>query len=226
MTEKLILTIAVLGGTGKEGSGLAYRWAQAGYNLIIGSRTPEKAERVAGELNAELGEELIRGLGNEEAAKLCDIGVLTVPFKAHRATLEALKPYLQGKILVDVTVPLVPPSVDTVQIPEGGSAAKNAQELLGEAVSVVSAFQNISHEHLHGDHPIPCDVLVCGNNPEAREQVLQLVDAAGLQGWNAGPIANSIVAEGLTSILISINKQYKVKGAGIQITGVPRENAD
>jgi len=222
MNDKLILTIAVLGGTGKEGSGLAYRWAQAGYNLIIGSRTPPKAERVAGEVNAELGEELIRGLGNEEAAKACDIAVLTVPFKAHKATLEGLKPHLQGKILVDVTVPLVPPSVDKVQIPEGGSAAKAAQDLLGEDVRVVSAFQNISHEHLRGDHPIPCDVLVCGNDPEACEQVLQLVEAAGLQGWDAGPIENSIVAEGLTSVLIGINKQNKVKGSGIRITGVPR----
>jgi len=223
MTEKMILTIAVLGGTGKEGSGLAYRWAQAGYSLIIGSRTPDKAERVAGELNEALGDNLVRGLANDEAAQLCDIAVLTVPYSAHKATLEGLKPQLQGKILVDVTVPLVPPRVDRVTIPEGGSAAAEAQAVLGETVRVVSAFQNISHEHLHGDHPIPCDVLVCGNDPDARAQVLQLVDAAGLQGWDAGPIENSIVSEGLTSVLIGINKQYKVKGAGIQITGVTRE---
>jgi len=223
MSEKLILTIAILGGTGKEGSGLAYRWASAGYNVLIGSRKAEKAERVAGELNEDLGEGVIRGLPNEEAAKLCDIAVLTVPYKAHSASLESLKQALKGKILVDVTVPLVPPQVYKVQLPEGGSAAQEAQAILGEDVRVVSAFQNIAHEHLHGDHPIRCDVLVCGNDGEAKEQVLQLVEAAGLQGWDAGPIENSVVSEGLTSILININKKNKVKSSGIQITGVPRK---
>ncbi len=222
MDKKMILTIAVLGGTGKEGSGLAYRWAKAGYNLLIGSRTPEKAELVASELNAELGEDLIHGLANDEAAKKCDIAVLTVPYKAHQSTLESLKEALQGKILVDVTVPLVPPEVYKVQMPDGGSAAQEAQAILGENVRVVSAFQNISHEHLHGDHPITCDVLVCGNDQDARDQVLHLVEAAGLQGWDAGPIENSVVSEGLTSVLIGINKANKVKGAGIRITGVPR----
>jgi NADPH-dependent F420 reductase len=219
MTKRLFLTLAILGGTGNEGQGLAYRWAKVGYHVIIGSRTPDKAERIADELNKRLGGELIVGMGNEEAASTCDIAVLTVPYKAHAATLETLKDKLQGKVLVDVTVPIVPPNVSVVQPPQAGSAAQEAQEILGEGTKVVAAFQNISHVHLLEDDPIACDVLVCGDNEQAREQALQLVKAAGLVGWDAGPLQNAIVVEGLTSILIGINQRYKMKGAGIRITG-------
>ncbi|MBU2610646.1 MAG: NADPH-dependent F420 reductase [Chloroflexi bacterium] len=217
----LLLTLAVLGGTGKEGKGLAYRWAKAGYRVVIGSRTPEKAQAAAQELSDLLGgDAIIEGVGNLKAAQQADIVALTVPYAAHRETLEAVKDALQGKILVDVTVPLVPPKVTKVQMPAAGSAAQEAREILGAGVEVVAAFQNISHEHLLHDEPVECDVLVTGTSKAARAEVLKLVAAAGLTGWDAGPLENSVVVEGLTSVLIGINKQYGGRQAGIRITGV------
>ena len=218
----LILTLAVLGGTGKEGKGLAYRWARAGYKVIIGSRRTDRALDACAELRAMLGEAAsIQGMENAEAAARADIAVLTVPYAAHRSTLEGVKDQLQGKILVDVTVPLVPPKVSKVQMPPAGSAAQEAREILGEGVEVAAAFQNISHEHLLGDGEVDCDVLVTGSSKAAREEALKLVEAAGLTGWDAGPIENSVVVEGLTSVLIGINKKYGSTHAGIRITGVP-----
>lgn len=222
MNERLILTLAILGGTGKEGQGLAYRWAKAGYHVIIGSRTPPKAEDVAAELNDRLGSEMVRGDANEAAAAACDIAVLTVPYSAHRPTLESLKPALEGKILVDVTVPLDPSAPGTLHQPAAGSAAQEAKEILGEATRVTAAFQNVSHVHLREDGPVPCDVLVCGDDRDARDQVLQLVEAAGLAGWDAGPLENAVVVEGLTSVLVGINKRYNMKHAGIRIAGEER----
>ncbi|MCF6278554.1 MAG: NADPH-dependent F420 reductase [Anaerolineales bacterium] len=213
-------TLAILGGTGKEGKGLAYRWAKAGYHVIIGSRKREKAEDVARELNEILGRDLVEGHENLSAAKEANILILTVPYSAHRATLERIKTAAQGKIIVDVTVPLVPPKVTKTQMPAAGSAAQEAQEILGENANVVAAFQNISHEHLLDDQPIHCDVLVTGKGKAARQEVLKLVQAAGIQGWDAGVIENSAVVEGLTSLLIYINKQHGIKSAGIRITGV------
>jgi len=220
--QRLILTLGLIGGTGKEGKGLAYRWARAGYNVIIGSRTKEKAEAAAQELNERLGGEPVRGMLNPDAAGACDIAILTVPYEAHTATLESVRETLAGKVLVDVTVPVRPPKVSVVHVPAQGSAAQEAQALLGDQVRVVSAFQNVSHEHLVEDHPIACDVLVSGDDAEAKKQVLLLVEAAGMVGWDAGPLPNAVVAEGMTSVLIGINRRYKMKGAGIRITGVDR----
>jgi hypothetical protein len=222
MTDSsLLLTIAILGGTGKEGKGLAYRWAKAGYRIIIGSRTPEKAASAASEINQMLDmESSVTGMGNLEAAQQADIVVLTVPYAAHKETLETVKPALQGKILVDVTVPLVPPKVATVQMPPAGSAAQEARQILGQAAEIATAFQNISHELLLGDDYIESEVLVCGTSKATRAEVLQLVEAAGLTGWDAGPLENAVVVEGLTSILIGINKTYGASHAGICITGV------
>ncbi|MBT3322812.1 MAG: NADPH-dependent F420 reductase [Anaerolineae bacterium] len=220
MTENSTLpTIAVLGGTGKEGKGLAYRWVKAGYRVIIGSRTQDKAERAARDLNAICAKELVGGQKNLSAAKEADIIVLTVPYSAHKLTLEEIKDAVQGKILVDVTVPLVPPKVTKVQMPQAGSAAQEAQKILGENANVVAAFQNISHEHLFDDAPINCDVLVTGKGKSARLKVLNLVEDAGMKGWDAGVIENAAVVEGMTSLLIYINKQNIVKSAGIKITG-------
>ncbi|BAJ63468.1 MULTISPECIES: NADPH-dependent F420 reductase [Anaerolinea] len=217
-------TIAIIGGTGKEGKGLAYRWAKAGYTVLIGSRVREKALATVAELRERLGEAVrMEGMTNQEAAEKADIVVLTVPYAAHQETLLTIKDQVQGKILIDVTVPLMPPKVTRVHIPPAGSAAQEAQNILGPDVQVVSAFQNISYEHLLNDHEIECDVLVCGGTRAARAEVIKLVEAAGLTGWDAGPIENSIVAEGLTSILIGINKQYGVESAGIRITGVQRK---
>lgn len=222
--SELLVTIAVLGGTGKEGKGLAFRWAKAGYKVIIGSRMPEKAQAAAAEVSEMLDRKAsIEGLDNLSAAQKADIAVLTVPYSAHRDTLLGLKDALQGKILVDVTVPLVPPKVTKVQMPPAGSAAQEAVEILGEGVQVVDAFQNISFEHLMHGEEVPCDVLVTGTSKAAREEVLKLVEAAGLTGWDAGPIENSVVVEGLTSILIYINKQYGTTHAGIKLTGVSNQ---
>jgi NADPH-dependent F420 reductase len=222
--QPILLTIAILGGTGKEGKSLAYRWAKAGYRILIGSRTPEKARATAQELLDRLGGEAhLEGLSNVEAAQRADIAALTVPYAAHRETLESVKSALLGKILVDVTVPLVSPKVTKVQMPQAGSAAQEAHEILGEEVQVTSAFQNISYEHLLRDEPVECDVLVCGTSKEARAEALKLVVAAGLIGWDAGPIENSVVVEGMTSVLIGINKQYGGTHAGIKITGASNE---
>jgi len=216
----LLLSIAILGGTGKEGKGLAYRWARAGYQIIIGSRTLEKAEQAAKDLLLLLeGEAHIEGLPNAEAAKKANIIVLTVPYAAHRETLAHVKDAVQGKLLVDVTAPLVPPRVATVQMPPAGSAAQEARQILGEAAQVCAAFQNISHELLLDSAPIDCDVLVTGTSKDARAETIKLVEAAGLVGWDAGPIENSVVVEGLTSVLIGINKKYGSTYAGIRITG-------
>jgi hypothetical protein len=221
MTDQLVLTIAVLGGTGREGKGLAYRWAKAGYRVLIGSRDTGKAQAAAAGISDLLhGNALIEGMDNLSAATEADIAVIAVPYAAHRETIEAVKPALAGKILVDVTVPLVPPKVTKVQMPKAGSAAQEACEILGEGAQVASAFQNISHEHLLGESKSECDVLVTGTSKETRAEVIKLVEAADLTGWDAGPIENSVVIEGLTSVLININKQYGSTHAGIKITGV------
>ncbi|HOD05423.1 MAG TPA: NADPH-dependent F420 reductase [Anaerolineaceae bacterium] len=214
--------IALIGGTGKEGKGLAYRWAKAGYDIVIGSRQIEKAQATAAELLALIPDARIEGLTNDAAALAADLLVLTVPFGAHAAMCEAIRPYAQGKVVIDVTVPLVPPKVTKVQMPPAGSAAQEAQQILGDQVSVVAAFQNISYEHLLQDETVNCDVLVCGTGKSARQVVLNLVAQAGMIGWDAGPIENSVVAEGLTSVLIGLNKQFDTHSAGIRITGVPR----
>jgi 8-hydroxy-5-deazaflavin:NADPH oxidoreductase len=221
---KLIQTIAILGGTGKEGKGLAFRWARAGYKIIIGSRSMEKADAAAQDIRNLLPGVpfAIEAMLNQDAAAACDIAVLTVPFAAHQDMLKSVISPMQGKILIDVTVPLVPPRVTRVQMPPAGSAAQEAQQIVGENIQVVSAFQNISYENLLTQEDIDCDVLVCGSGRAAREIVLSLVAAAGMVGWDAGPIENSVVVEGLTSILIGINKQYSVKSSGIKITGVGR----
>lgn len=224
--QRLILTLALLGGTGNEGGGLGYRWARAGYNVIIGSRSLEKAEAAARDLNERLGGGTVRGMTNLDAAVACDIAVLTVPYAAHTPTLESVRSALAGKVLVDVTVPLKPPKVSAVYVPEAGSAAQEAQQVLGAEVRVVSAFQNISHTLLVEDHPVACDVLVTGDDAEAKEQVLRLVEGAGMVGWDAGPLQNAVVAEGMTSVLIGINKRYKMHGAGIRITGIDLASAD
>jgi NADPH-dependent F420 reductase len=211
--------IAVLGGTGAEGSGLAARWAAAGYRVLVGSRSEERAVEFAAEIGAE-------GMDNAAAAAACDIAVLTVPYQAQRATLTALREPLQGKILVDVTVPLVPPKVMRVQLPEEGCAAQIAQAVLGEGVRVVSAFQNVSAGHLNDpDHEIDCDVLVTGDDPAARGEVVKLAEAVGLTAIEAGPLDNAVAAEALTSLLIWINRKYRSPGAGIRITALPDREA-
>ncbi len=215
------MTIAVLGGTGKEGSGLAMRWAMRGYRVIVGSRDAERAAARVAEMNAQLGGDYLIGMGNSEAAAQADLVVLSVPYTAHKATLEGVQEQLAGKVLVDLTVPLQPPKVRTVHLPEGKAASLEAQALLGEGVKVVAAFQNVSAEHL-GDpnYEVDCDVLVCGNDAEAKATVIKLVEATGMRGVDAGLLPNAIAVESLTPVLLYINKAYGVKGSGIRITGI------
>ena len=216
--------IAILGGTGALGTGLVRRWTQAGHAVIIGSRTLEKAEAALAELKQVMAEwgatQLdVAAMENLDAARAADIVVLTVPFAHQKSTLEHVRPALDGKILVDVTVPLMPPKVGTVQLPPEGSAGMAAQQLLGDGVKVVSAFQNVAAHHLQEGHGIECDVLVCGNDKDARAEVIGLVEACGMRGFHAGPIANSAAAEALTSVIININRAFKCH-AGIRITGL------
>ena len=218
MSEK-VESIAILGGTGDLGSGLARQWSRAGYKILIGSRTLEKGEAAAKALLKEFPDLNVTGHENLEACASADLVVLTVPFAHQISTLESIRAGLAGKILIDVTVPLMPPKVGTVQLPEAGSAAVQAQNYLGDEVQVVSAFQNVGAVHLQGDHGIHCDVLVSGNKRAARDQVIELVEAVGLKGWHAGPLANAAAAEALTSVLITINRHHGIDGSGIVITG-------
>lgn len=219
----IIDTIAILGGTGKEGKGLAYRWAKAGYQIMIGSRLEEKAQAAAAELHAMLqSSDKVRGVSNDDAARQADLLVMTVPYSAHKSMCEQMKDAAQGKIVIDVTVPLVPPKITKVQMPEAGSASLEAQQVFGEGVQVITAFQNISYEHLLNDEDVNCDVLVCGGKKADRAVVIKLIQDAGMVGWDAGVIENSVVVEGLTSVLLGLNRQFGVESAGIRITGIPR----
>jgi len=221
-SDPKVMTIAVLGGTGREGSGLVLRWAQSGYRVLIGSRDQARAAQKADELNAVIGEDVIQGLDNVGAAREADLVVLSVPYAAHEDILRSVADAMQGKILVDVTVPIQPPAIRTVYVPEGKSASLEAQSLLGDGVRVVAAFHNVSSSHLPDlDHSINCDVLVCGDDADAKSEVFQLVEAiAGMRAVDAGPLANAVAVEALTPVLMYINKRYKVAGAGIRITGL------
>jgi len=216
-------TVSVIGGSGELGSGLALRWARAGVPVIIGSRDAERAAGVAEELNSQTGNDLARGMNNLDAAKSGDIVVITVKFNHHTATLEELRPALTGKIVIDTTVPLVPPKVARVQLPSEGSAAVIAQSVLGDEISVVSAFQNVSAASLKSEHAPDCDVLVTGNSPEARDVVVALAEQAGFKAWHAGPLQNSAATEALTSLLIFMNKRYKSDHTGLRITGISKD---
>jgi len=210
------MKIAILGGTGALGRGLASRWMKANHEVLIGSRDIAKAKEIV----AELGLPDSHAYLNIDAAEHCDIACITVPFAHQEATLLSVDKKLKDKILIDATVPLVPPKVMRVQLPKEGSAALKAQGLLGEDTIVVSAFQNISAELLQTDKKIDCDVLVSGDFLEARTTVIGLVEDAGLKGWHAGPLCNSVAAEALTSILIAINKKHALQHSGIKITGI------
>jgi len=211
------MKISILGGTGSLGKGLAHRWLKAGHEIIIGSRSLESALKATQGLDIDDSNACL----NDEAALLGDIACLTVPFAHQAETLQTVKENLKNKILIDATVPLVPPKVMRVQLPkEGGCAAMIAQTILGEEVRVVSAFQNISAELLQSSHPIICDVLVCGDKREDRDTVINLIEDMGLKGWHAGPLCNSAAAEALTSVLIAINKNHAISHSGITVTGV------
>jgi NADPH-dependent F420 reductase len=221
MSSNSLPTIAILGGTGKEGPGLAMRWASAGYPILIGSRQLEKAAATAAELNLKLGGASVRGLENSQAARQADLSVLTVVQAAHQAALESLVNDLQGKILVDATarVDFRDPSP-----PAPPAAARLAQQILGPGVRVVAAFQNVPAHALKKNlgQSLDTDVLVCADDLQAAEEVIRLAEAGGMRGYYAGGLDNAVVVEGLTSILISLNARYGVKTASIGITGIPK----
>lgn len=215
MSDPTKTVIGIIGGTGDLGSGLAKCWTKAGYKVVIGSRSRDKAVSAAAEIGAS-----VKGDDNLGAARAADIVILAVPFASHDATIAEIKDAVQGKIVVDAAVPLVPPKVSIVQLPSGGSAAQIAQRLLGEGVRVVSAFHNVGAAKLHKGGRADCDVLVFSDDAEARNQVIELAGAVANRGIGGGALANSAAAEALTSVLIWINRQYKVPGAGIAITGL------
>ena len=214
------MKIAILGGTGNEGFGLGLRWAAAGHEIIIGSRLAEKGARAAADMKALLPEAAISGTDNLTASGMAETAVLTVPYEAQEATLATLKDALRGKLLITVVAPLQQPK-GRVWLAPGGSAALEAQEQLGEEVRVVAAFQSISAEHLKDpDHVIDSDVMVCGDKKADRIVAVELAAAAGMRGVHAGPLQNTPVVEGLAAVMIAINVRYKVKNAGIRITGI------
>jgi len=214
-------TLAIIGGTGTLGSGLARRLAASGhYAIVIGSRDPARAEAAAKSLPAKAGAPSPRGTSNVEAAQSGDVVLVAVPWGNHAAILDEIKPHVAGKLVVDTTVPLVPPRVARVQLPPETSAALAAQKRLGDTVRVVAAFHNVAAHKLRTDATIDCDVLIFGNDPKDRAVVAAMAEAAGLRGVHAGPLANAVAAEALTSVLIGINRNYKVDGAGIRITGI------
>ncbi|RVK29407.1 NADPH-dependent F420 reductase [Sinorhizobium meliloti] len=215
MAETSKPIIGIIGGTGDLGTGLAKGWASAGYKVVIGSRSREKAAAAAADLGPG-----IEGEDNIGAARAADIVILAVPFANHDASLEEIRLVVQGKIVVDAAVPLVPPKVSVVQLPGEGSAAQIAQRILGDGVRVVSAFHNVGAAKLHKGGRANCDVLVFSDDKEARNQVIELAAAVANRGVGGGSLANSAAAEALTSVLIWINRQYKVLGAGINITGL------
>jgi NADPH-dependent F420 reductase len=212
-------TLAIIGGTGALGMGLAMRWTAAGYPVVLGSRSSERAKAAARDIESGKGAPPVRGDDNLGAAQAGDIVVIAVPFSNHEAILDEIRDAVAGKIVVDAVVPLVPPRVSLVQLPVQGSAAQIAHERIGDTARVVSAFHNVGAAKLRAGGAIDCDVLVFGNDRAARDSVIALVEAIGTRGIDGGPIANSASAEALTSILIGINRRYKVDGAGIRITG-------
>lgn len=215
------MKVGIVGGTGREGRGLAVRWAKAGHEVVIGSRKPEKGREKASEFSAEFGVNL-EGGDNLNACKGADLVVVTVPYGAHKDTFTSIREAVAGKIVVDITVPLQPPKVRSVHLPEGQSAALEAKACLGEDARLVAALHHISSEHLSDpEHSFDCDVLVCSDDKEARATAMTLVESLGLRAIDAGVLRNAIALESLTPVLLHINKRYKSSGSGIRITGLP-----
>ena len=217
------MNIAIIGGTGPQGQGLALRFAQAGVEVYLGSRDTNRSAEICRELSNQLPSDTapIHGLGNINAVKAAeDIVILAVPYSAHQATLELLKPYLEGKILVDIVVPLAPGNPKAVEMPVEGSATEAAQALLGESIPVVGALHNISAHQLNKmDASLNCDILVCGNDLEAKNKVITLIERLGVNAYNAGLANSARCIEAITPILIRLNisKSVPHKHVGIKI---------
>lgn len=215
------MKIGIVGGTGREGRGLAVRWAKAGHDVFIGSRQAEKGAAKAAEFAEEFGVTL-QGADNVAACEHAELIIVTVPYGAHRATFESIKDSVGDKVIVDITVPLQPPKVRSVNLPEGQAAALEARSYLPDGTRLVAALHHISSEHLSDpNHSFDCDVLVCGDDKEARATVISVISDLGLRGVDAGVLKNAIALESLTPVLLHINRRYKSVGSGIRITGIP-----
>jgi NADPH-dependent F420 reductase len=216
------MKIGLVGGTGKEGTGLSVRWAKAGHTVAIGSREGARAQEKAAELSAEARVNLTGG-DNTTICREAEIVVLCVPYAAHASTLEGLKDVLQGKVVIDITVPLKPPAVREVHLPAGTSAAQEALAVVGAGVKLVAALHHVSSVHLQDDaHAFECDVLVCGDDAGAKDAAIALIKDLGMRGLDAGPLKNAVALESLTPVLLYMNKKYKSDGTGLHITGIPR----
>jgi 8-hydroxy-5-deazaflavin:NADPH oxidoreductase len=217
--------IAIIGGTGKEGNAIAHRFAQAGVRVLIGSRDAAKAQNAANELNARVGVSALRveGYSNRDAAAQADVVLLAVPYAGMTPILEDVRDAAQGKIVISVVSSLDPERKSRAKPPAAGSVTAEVQQFFGDAAKVVCAFQNISPEKLEAvTEKIDTDVIVCGNDKDARAAVIELICRIGVDAFDGGALANAVAVEALTAILIAVNIKYKVKGAGIRLTGVPR----
>ncbi len=221
--EPMSQRIAVIGGTGKEGNALAYRFAKAGIPVIIGSRDATKGENAAREMNTRLGLANVSGTSNHDAAAQADIVLLAVPYAGMTPILEDLRDAVQGKIVINVASSLDPERKSRAKPPTAGSVTAEVQQFFGESARVVCAFQNIAPEKLEAvEEKIETDVIVCGDDKNARATVVELILRIGIDAFDGGALANAVAVEALTAILIAVNIKYKVRGAGIRITGVPR----
>lgn len=207
--------IAVVGGTGHLGNAIARRLVRFGHDVAIGSRSAESAQKAAAEIGAGVGSG-----ANDDVVEGAAFVIVAVPYAAQGATLAEIKDKVGGAIVVDTTVPLVPPKVMRVQLPAAGSAAMEARAHLGPDVRLVTAFHNVAAHRLATGEDVDCDVLVFGDDVEARKAVVDLIVGMGMRGLAAGALVNSAAAEALTSLLIFMNKTYSADGAGIRFTGL------
>ena len=215
------MRIAILGGTGKEGAGLGLRWAQAGHEIVIGSRDAARAAAKAGELAAQAPGARVEGMSNRDAAAAADVVVLALPAAGLQTTLPEVKDGCRGKVVVSTVVPLTFGGGRLFTPPPQGSSAEEAQEILGPEIRLVAAFHHIAaHELSATDHTIACDLLLCGGDAEAKKTVAELGASMGLRAIDVGPLTNAGPVEGLTAVLATVNRRYKLKNSGIQITGL------
>ncbi len=215
-------TIALIGGTGKQGTALAARFARAGVRVLIGSREAERAETAAREMNGPLNTSNVEGYSNRDAAARAEIVLLALPYDGMKPILEDIREACANKIVISIASSLDPERKSRARVVPAGSITQEVQNFFGDTVRVVAAFQNISPEKLEGDAKIDADVLVCGADKESREKVIGLIKRIGMDALDVGAIQNAVVVETLTAALIALNIKYKVSGAGIRITGVPR----
>ncbi|MCA1554438.1 MAG: NADPH-dependent F420 reductase [Chloroflexi bacterium] len=215
------MELAILGGTGKEGSALVRRFAKAGVDVVIGSRSAARAQHKADELNALLDTQSITGASNRDATAQAEVVLLSIPYEGMTPILEDIREAAQGKVLINIASALDPQRKSRAKLPSAGSITAEIQQFFGENAKVVAAFQNVSPEHLEITHrQIDCDVLVCGADRATRERIIALIERIGVRAFDAGVLANAAAVESLTAVLIAINIKHKTHSAGIRITGV------